>query len=460
MSAMKDVLTVVAQELVRLQPNGLLDTKEKRRDVFINFVTVASGAQVHFSRKAIEEIQNIARLLYTNQTCIEQEIRFEEFCGHVRKGVAECFSAGRLVDEAGVLLPDAKKSLRSVVLDAVSSIQIELTHYLPAWTMGIEEIAAFEVGPVRFFTRRQWIDSINFSEAIKSRYGLGRIDWKNDLLNATQGKADASKLHPLARDVFRAVEDCPSVLAVAIAPCDAVLSRQRARMAARAALDSLALIFHNPEMHRRFILHDEPALPMSYYMLSGTSGKLWHPDGNKVPRGAYNSPSDAMAVIDKYDDLIKACGSAISATLTPIDHPAPDLAKRWVTALRWHSDGCRETDDSIAVVKHAACLDILACGRKAEGIIALVESQLGVEGEQFLFERPGLTVNQAVRELYNKGRSRVLHGSFADPMKSFTEQRSRATKLARILLRTTVRNWEIYTGRDVPEWFRTSGITS
>jgi len=460
MTAVKHALTIVAQELVRLQPQGVLDTKEMKVDSFMNFVTVASGAQVHFSKKAVEEIQNVARILYTNQTDIEEEIRFSEFCGHVRQGVAECFSAGRLVDEAGVLLPGAKKALRSFVFDAVSSTKTELTHYFPAWTMGVEEITAFQVGPVRFSTRRQWIDSVDFSKALKSRYESEPLDWKRDLLTALNGKADPSTLHPLARDVFRAAGDCPSVIGVTISPCDIVLSRQRARMAARSALDSLALVFENPEMHRRFILHDEPALPMSYATLSGTSGILRHTGGSKVPRGPYNSPCDAMAVIDEYSDLIKACSSAISATLDPRDHPAPNLAKRWVTALRWHSDGCRETDDSIAVVKHAACLDILACGRKANGIIELVASQLGARGEQVLFERPELTVNQAVSELYNDGRSRVLHGSFADPMKSFKEQRSRATKLARILLRATVRNWETYTGRDVPEWFRTRGTTS
>ena len=460
MTALKHSLTIVAQELVRLQPQGVLDTKEMKVDSFINFVTVASGAQVHFSKKAVEEIQNVAHILYTNQSGIEQEIRFSEFCGHVRQGVAECFSTGRLVDEARVLLPSAKKALRSVVFDAVSSTQMELTHYFPAWTMGVEKITAFQVGPVRFLTRRQWIDSVDFSEVRTSRYESEPLDFKRDLLTALEGKADPSTLHPLEKDVFRAVEDCPSVLGVTISPCDIVLSRQRARMAARSALDSLALVFENTEMHQRFILQDEPALPISYSTLSGASGILRHTGGSKAPRGPYNSPSDAMAVIDEYSDLIKACSRAISATLDSRDHPAPNLAKRWVTALMWHSDGCRETDDSIAVVKHAACLDILACGRKANGIIQLVASHFGARGEQVLFERPELTVNQAVSELYNDGRSRVLHGSFADPMKSFKEQRSRATKLARILLRTTVLNWEPYTGRDVPQWFRTRGTTS
>lgn len=457
MAGLNDALSIVAQELVRLQREGITNSKGKDRDAFLNFVTAASGAQVHFSKKALEAIQDVTVILYSNQTNIHQQIRREEFYKVVRQGIADCFCSGRLVDEGGVLLPDAKESLRSMALDAVRSGQDELTHYFPAWTLGAEGAAAFEIGPVRFMTREQWIETVDFSPSIKAKYDKNETDWKRDLRDILQGKADAAKLHALAADILQAVEGCPSILSITISPCEAFLSRQRARMAARTALDSLALVFDNPEMHRRYMLHDEPALPVSYSTLVGSSGSLWFPGSYKFPRGAHNSPSDGLAIVSEFSALIHACGRAISATLDPSRHRAPNLAKRWVTALRWHADGCRETDDSIAVVKHASCLDILACGGKADGIVELIGSQLGPRKDQQLFQRPDMTVDAAIRDLYNRNRSQVLHGSFADPMQSFTEQRSRATKLARILLRVVVRNWEKYIGPDSPKGFRCMG---
>ncbi|MGM5028986.1 hypothetical protein AB8B02_22460 [Tardiphaga sp. 862_B3_N4_1] len=102
-------------------------------------------------------------------------------------------------------------------------------------------------------------------------------------------------------------------------------------------------------------------------------------------------------------------------------------------ALLWFHEGCREIDGAMAVVKFAASMDALSCGRRARGIRSLISCQLKID-DNFEITPDGLTLKQALEQIYSEGRSRTLHGTNEKFAHDWTGIRDIAEQLARLCL--------------------------
>lgn len=137
-------------------------------------------------------------------------------------------------------------------------------------------------------------------------------------------------------------------------------------------------------------------------------------------------------------------------------HPHPQLASRWATALDWYAEGQRERGDAIALAKLGTSLDVLASGGKFAGILNLLTNLLDLpESAAFTRGTKQTTLRAVVKDIYDSGRSQILHGNRHDRMEAFESDRNAAAYLARLALIEAALRLEGYTGADEAKSFRT-----
>jgi len=114
------------------------------------------------------------------------------------------------------------------------------------------------------------------------------------------------------------------------------------------------------------------------------------------------------------------------------------------------ADGHREPDDAIAVAKLGSALDTLSAGGKAGGITALLENLLGIAKTDPWIQGPRGVQNlgQVVSDVYDSGRSQILHGTHYQRLKRFEELRELALLVVPQALVEAAMRLCTYTGPD------------
>ncbi len=424
-----------------------------------DFVTTDSGAQRHFTTKARKLLADVAKVIYSNNSSISRVIEFGNFETIVRQAVADLHAAGAFDDSIDGFASDAKEKLVTEVALRVSKLGKEYTHYFPAWTLGMERQAPFQLGPVTFFIRDQWIDLVDFPESAKDNYlneKSANYKWRKIVKKALGRPRRKVSLPGLAGVVYAAVSQCPSVLAVTIAGFEKDLSRKLAELVCKTALDAISLAFGGSEFFHQQAMRDERLQPVGSERLTESNGFLWLPGislGPRIPHLSYGRVIEALA---KMGGLLPSFSSILDALVDPASHAHPKLAQRWATALDWFAEGNREKSDAIALAKIGTALDVLACGGKFGGICDMVIHLTGVAGDKEVISgKQPKTLSSLVKSIYDDGRSKILHGNHYERMKSFQQERQHAAFLARVVLIEAAIRLNKYSGADVDDAFRT-----
>jgi hypothetical protein len=429
-------------EMDRLHPNGKFDSSAYQNwgKEIPPFMASTLGGDRFLNVRALSILCSMAKTLYENDVSLAKAIRFAEYFDVVKNAFVDCH-ARSIFNSCDSSMQLAH--LKSGIEERLKAFSQSLTHFFPAWTLGIEARRPFSVGPVRFVDRQEWLTSINFSN--------GEIGAAPTVVGAP------GRPYPdfFGDDVNKATKECTSILSVQIDGGEPSFARSRARFVCRSALDSLSLLWANPELHRQIVLADEPISPQMTYTLTGARGKLWIPGTRLNMRGYAGDQKHLADAIAENTTHIESCGKAISALLFPDDHAAPNLATRWVTALNWYGDGCREPDDAVALAKLGTALDVLACGGRKRRIVEMMQNLTGWNASDVIVKSPQITLSNLVGRIYEDGRSKILHGTHVDRTISFSDERRYATTLAGMALRGCVVRLARYAGPDVETAFRT-----
>ena len=424
-----------------------------------DFVTAENGMQRFFTRKAREALGQFSSTLHQNRPQKSVKIESEAYQKVVRQTVADLHAAGELLgfDECdqGGLLP----KLKLLIEERLASIANEHTHYFPAWTLGMERVSPFSLGPVTFLNRSDWIDSVDFPQYGKDHY-LNQPEanhrWKEILKDALQNPNDGSSIEGLANAVYSAIVGCPALVKVTVRGYEREFSRKLARLVAKTALDAISLGFGAPECFLQQALQDERLPPAGSDRLVETKAFLWWPGSSLGKRITSQPPERVRQALDDMTSIIPAFAAILDGLLDPSSHPHPKLANRWATALDWFGEGNRESSDAIALAKLGTCLDVLCCGGKNDGIREMVIHLTGTSSEtQVVRGNRPRTLKQLVKDIYDHGRSQILHGTHYDRLESFAAERQYATYLARIVLIECAVRLQHYGGSDEDKAFRT-----
>ncbi len=323
----------------------------------------------------------------------------------------------------------------------------------------MERVSPFSLGPVTFLNRSDWIDSVDFPQYGKDHY-LNQPEanhrWKEILKDALQNPNDGSSIEGLANAVYSAIVGCPALVKVTVRGYEREFSRKLARLVAKTALDAISLGFGAPECFLQQALQDERLPPAGSDRLVETKGFLWLPGSSLGKRITSQPPERVRQALDDMTSIIPAFAAILDGLLDPSSHPHPKLANRWATALDWFGEGNRESSDAIALAKLGTCLDVLCCGGKNDGIREMVIHLTGTSSEtQVVRGNRPRTLKQLVKDIYDHGRSQILHGTHYDRLESFAAERQYATYLARIVLIECAVRLQHYGGSDEDKAFRT-----
>lgn len=428
-------------------------------DGFPEFVTTEVGTQRRFTQKARETLWKFSKTLYENRSPDTLRIELEHYGKIVRQAVADIHAAGYFSSSDESDHKDILHEIKLLVETRIEKTSVEYIHYFAAWTLGMEVKSPFRLGPVKFLNRADWIDSVDFPQQAKDNHlsaAEANHRWKDILKEALQRPRDGSPIEGLAGAVLDAVIDCPALIKVTIRGYDLNLSRKLGRLAAKTALDAISLGFGAPECFHQQALQDERLPPISSNSLVESDGFLWLPGmslGKRVPSFPLQRVEQGLVDMTL---ILPAFAAVLEGLVNPSTHAHPKLANRWATALDWFGEGVRETSDAIALAKLGTCLDVLSCGGKFAGIRDMVSHLTGVSKITQVVKgiRP-LTLEQLVKDIYDHGRSKILHGTYYNRLESFAVQRQQAAFLARAALIESALRLQNFGGLDDEKAFRT-----
>lgn len=423
-----------------------------------DFVTAENGLQRFFTQKSRTTLWQFSKILHDNRFPASLKIELDQYYKIVRQAVSDMHAADELSGFEESDLGNVIPKLKALIEERVANIIPEYTHYFPAWTLGIEHNSPFHIGPVTIFNQFDWIDSVDFSEDGKEHY-LNQPEannrWKEILKEALKKPKDETHIEGLAGAVYDAVRECPALIKVTVFGYEKNFSRKLAKLAAKTALDAISLGFGAPEFFQQQALHDERLPPVGTYSLVETKGILWLPGGSIGKRLPSVSPNRVKQALVDLAPIIPAFGAILHGLLDPSNHKHPKLASRWATALDWYGEGCRESNDAIALAKLGTCLDVLSCGGKYMGIKNMVAHLTGTSEDKQVVggDRPR-TLAQLVKEIYDSGRSKILHGTHYDRLESFATERAQAAYLAQRVLIEIAARLQNYKDQDDDKAFR------
>lgn len=457
---LNEKLIEIFEEIDRIHPEGFFDGKAwSVADNFPNFTVARNGHERYFTKKAISALVIISTIIYENDNSISRVMEFEEFYKIVRQCVADLHVEDGLDLNSPDGVNNAHKKLLDYVKEKLSKTQMEFTHYFPAWTLGMESEQPFILGPVMIMTREQWIDSVEFDQELIDRY-LNMPDenskWKDTLRNALKNKKDDKNIKGLAMPVFSAIHEYPAILKITVKGYEHNLSRKVAEIVCKSALDAISLLFGSREYFHQQALGDERLQPIESSSMLEMDGHLLLPGYNLGPRFRHLSYHHVHNHLTANTAHLEVIGKIIQAIIDPSTSRHPDLSKRWLTALDWMAEGNREKNDSVALTKIATSLDVLACGVKNMGILEMLVHLTGIPKDEIIVNgRHPKKLRDVVKDIYDNGRSQILHGTHVDKLKSFEAWKSYASTLSRIALIESAVRLNKFTGKDEDKGFRT-----
>lgn len=451
---LRDDLKVLVDELNRVH-SGAISWHEEFD--LPDFVTAENGMQRHFTRNARAALMQLSITLHENRLFDAPKIEIVNYEKLVRQVVADMHAEGEFAEFCEDEDKASVKKMKALIEERLANIAQEYTHYFPAWTVGFESAAPFKLGPVSFLTRVEWINSVDFSQGGKDCYlSLPEANnrWKEILKDALECPRDSAPLEGVAQGVYDAISKCPSLLKVTIRGYEREFSRKLAKLVCKTALDTVSLGLGASEFFYQQALYEERLPPLGSTSLMESNGFLWLPGHSLSKRIPHLSADRANQALADMAIILPAFAAILEGLVNPADHKHPKLANRWATALDWFGEGNRESSDAIAVAKLGTCLDVLACGGKNEGIAQMVIHLTGTSGDTMVVQgaRPR-TLKQLVKDIYEDGRSKILHGTHFDRLESFARERQHAAYLARVVLIESAMRLQHYSGNDEDKAF-------
>ena len=298
--------------------------------------------------------------------------------------------------------------------------------------LGRVDLDPFVIGPVRFESRIAWISRLRSSDIATD------IDQRR-LERAWQKKSLRPRKRPrgpfderLAIDMTR---DASFVCSVQVGPMGSEMGRQKALLAAQLATAAISLAWINSSRVLNDINLTYDRLPHNRCYFASTRGRSGGGStASYLPGGVRSVPESWSEVRSDFGDMLGCAGEAIRfVTHGRNGVNRPNLMETLYQSLLWFHEGCREPIDPMAVANFCTSLEALAKGKRKEGIVQLMKTQLQLsdKGEE--------EVEENLRMLYGVGRSSTLHGNNRELGHDWTKYRAMSEFYARICLISCLR---------------------
>ncbi|WP_157879160.1 hypothetical protein [Pararhodospirillum photometricum] len=408
-----------------------------------NFTHAENGSVRYFNQSSLNAIWSISKILYNNLPPESPKIEIKEYANIIRQIIANMHAAGDFLgfDEGdqGKIIP----RFRSLVHERLILMSQEYTHYFPAHTIGVEERAPFSIGPVTVFNRLHWLDSVDIPISSKEN-----SQWKEFINKKINENHENIELCRDSEEIYNFLLEGSAIIKVITRGYEEKISEKFARIIAKSSLDAISLAVGREDCFCQQLIHGERFYPRMVYTLIEKNDRRWSRVISKGRIFCILSPNQIDALLKENNNIISGFGEIIGGVLDPSNYKHPKLANRWVTALDWFGEGCRESNDAIAVAKLATCLDVLSGGGQCPGITSMVAHLTGTNRDEEVTRFPSRTLNNLIQLIYNECRSKTLHGANNDRLRQLFEIRSCSVKVARVSLIEIAERLRAYQGPD------------
>lgn len=301
--------------------------------------------------------------------------------------------------------------------------------------------APLAIGPVLFETKGEWLARAEMAGQITPKV-------RKRLERALAGRRLTKPKDPWQKHVEDAILGVlkSSGLACTVETRDLApaMAEARAVIGARLALTALSLFWEKPSAAlERLHLSVDPGSRTVARLFFVPSGKHVGGGSRRVGHGHGQSvsPKTLRAFLDEARDLLEVVGQLIECwtSADAYDHATPIL-RNLTQSLFFFSQGCREENDLMAIVKFISALEALAQGQKAAKIAVLLKARIPFKKNAKIYADKD--IDGVVDWLYSKHRSRTLHGTNPDILHDWSDARGLAEVLARLCL-VTCMDWVI-----------------
>lgn len=456
-----EALSLVISELDRVYPKGRYDSDALIGEAGMpDFVEARNGHQRYFTSKARAALHALTHAWEIEEPSRSLKVDRPTLLNMLRQHIADIHADGKFSNDAKCCVRLVSTALK----DNLDKVDANFTHSIPVSTLGYEFDEPFVLGPVTIMTRDQWIDAVDFSEWVKNDFmnsPEANANWKPILRDALSRprhvQAEELPLLGLAWVLYSPLRSCRSLVRVSLSGYEHGLSAKAARQVSKTALDGISLIFGGKEIFHQQTLVEERMPPLDHHTLIESKGNLWMPGMglNKQLPMLNGDKAKELLTSKKMTPIIAALANILEGLVTPASHPHPNLAMRWAMALDWLAESEREMSEAIALTKIGTALDVLTEGGKFGGILNMLTHVTGWS-ETKLFQVGGRKrdLRWVVKEIYDNGRSKILHGNVFDRLQSFADIRVVGAELARVALIMTAIRLRGFSGADTPKVFR------
>lgn len=356
----------------------------------------------------------------------------KEFVSLTRRAFGESLATIDLRDDSKIGAEKIYQNLKSKIKKIVNRNE-EREYVYGCNLFSNRDIDPFSIGPVRFENRHDWLDRKVLEQDISST-SQKRIlrSWNGEQLR----KRKPSPESELESSILKAIDSCPYVCSIQTKSLGKEAGLEKAAMAARLAITSIALLWETPSriLEGFRLLQDSNSKQLVDLYFTPNTITLPGLRFSHMPHGPSISNEEWSEVVNNSPTHFEAAEEVISYYLCPtINRKRDKLVTVLAHSLLWFSEACREPMALISIVKFAASLDSLANGKGVEAICRMINARLQMPGSRSIFSG-GPSVKSTIKKIYSQARSLTIHGANDKLGLDWSQTRSHAEWFARYSL--------------------------
>lgn len=434
MAKKKDLIITILRELRKAQterwtppPSGPV-----KRLHLPPTLPLGNGRHLNATDALLKAVSAYAKLCWDNDPTLKPRFKVEEFTKLADDAFAQVLLNVDLEQSDENLSEGVNGQVQQHLEEQVSRHHraIELT--LGCHLFEGNDAYPIRVGPVIFEARQQWRQRAS-NEGKLSPVAARRIDacWSGRALTKRKPSYDAD----VERAIMDAIGSCPVICSVATDGLSSKYIEEKGLLAARIAMTALSLTWERPSqglkwmnlLYDRLIPHRH-TVSFGQNRIAGISSST-----TQLPAGRWTD-AELLSDLRSRQWLFDQAGEALYNYVQPTRNVTrPKLMNALFLSLWWYHEACREPLDQIATTKFAASMDAIVVGQSANAIVQLLCARWGFKPDGKLMT-DGRTTKSVIANIYDAGRSRLIHGSSDNFAHDWTEVRSAAEAVGRLCL--------------------------
>ncbi|OAO04807.1 hypothetical protein A8B75_06585 [Sphingomonadales bacterium EhC05] len=393
---------------------------------------LGDGRSIRVTEALLDAVYAYTRICWNNDPALKPRFKIDE----LNKLTAQSFGLAL----AEIDLDDSDAQLHPVVSEHVEELldkqiaghnrPIDLT--LGCHLIEGDEPYPLQVGPVVFETREAW--RLRMLAAGKLSPTTARrlyARWSGTSPRKRKRSFDSF----VEESIVDAIGECPVVCSVATDGLSGKYIQEKGLLAARLAMTAISLTWYRPSEGLRWmnLLYDRRRSHRHTVLFGSGTNVGSNSACAELPLGRYSEP-ELLESLRSYRWLFEQIGEAIYGYIQPNrSMKRPKVLNALFLSLCWYHEACRESLDQIATTKFAASMDALTGGKGVPGILSLISARLGPKPDDPLM-KDGRKTKKVIAQIYNDGRSKLIHGASADFAHDWTQVRVSAEVIGRWLL--------------------------